>query len=235
MPTSETTAPASTGQTVLSLLLFVYLFGVALAMLSYTNASPIEQRVLEVMPYLKVLDIDPVHTYPSLARWHLTHFQTGDTQPVDVDFTVEITVQHEGGPDETVTIPPPGIWPPQRLRRYQSLANVMGCVIGNEEFEGLLPKAIAGSILRQAGSRRGKIRIVAHDLASLEDLDSDRKERRDPNGSAYRRVVYEAQVLIGRDTVNLLKTSAAGEVAPVERGGKAGGTKRDSRSKGTQP
>lgn len=227
--TSEPGSSTSTVQTVVSLLLFVYLFGVALAMLSYTSASPIEQRLLEVMPYLKVLDIDPVHSYPSLARWHLTHFQAGDTQPVDVDFRVEITSQGEDGKEEVVTIPPPGIWPPQRLRRYQSLANVMGCVVGNEELEGLLPKAIAGSILRQAGSRRGKIRILAHDLPSMEDLDSDRPERRDPNSSAYRRVVYEAQVLVGRDSVNLLKTSAAGEVAPVERGGGRSDGATDSR------
>jgi hypothetical protein len=223
-------ASSSPVRTLISLLIFIHLFGVSLALLSYTAASPIEQRVLEILPYLKVLDIDPIHTYPSLARWHLTH-----SMPNDVDFSVEVTAVLSDGGTQTVTIPPPGLWPAQRLRRYQSLANVMGTLVENEDFESLLPKAIAGSILRQAGSKRGTIRIVAHDLPTMEDMTSSRPERRDPNNAAYRRRVYEAQVLVGKDSVNLLKTSAAGEVAPVERGGgRPNSGSKGSRSEGTE-
>lgn len=165
--TDEPPPSSSPVRTLVSLLIFIHLFGVSLALLSYTAASPIEQRVLEILPYLKVLDIDPIHTYPSLARWHLTH-----SMPTDVDFFVEVTAVMSDGATQTVTIPPAGIWPAQRLRRYQSLANVMGTLIENEDLESLLPKAIGGSILRQAGSKRGTIRIVAHDLPSMEDFTS---------------------------------------------------------------
>jgi hypothetical protein len=214
-------------RTIISLLIFIHLFGVSLAMLSYTAASPVEQRILQILPYLKALDIDPIHTYPSLARWHLTH-----SMPTDVDYAVEVTAIKSDGGSQTINIPPPGIWPAQRLRRYQSLANVMGNFVENEEYESLLPKAVAGSILRRAGSKRGTIRIIAHDLPTMEDLQSGRPERRDANSSTYRRRVYEAQVLVGDNgAVNLLKASAAGEVAPVERRG----GRPDGGIKPTQP
>jgi hypothetical protein len=199
-------------------------------LLSYTAASPLEQRVLEILPYLKVLDIDPIHSYPSLARWHLTH-----SMPTDVDFSVEVTAALSDGTTQTVSIPPAGVWPAQRLRRYQSLANVMGSLVENEDLESLLPKAIAGSILRQAGSTRGTIQIFSHDLPGMEDMTSSRPERRDPNNAVYRRRVYSAQVLIGKDTVNLLKTSAAGEVAPVERAkGRSGAGSKGTRQDGSR-
>ncbi len=212
--------------TLLSLLIFIHLFGVVVALVSYTSASPLEQRLLEVLPYLKTLDFDLIHNYPSLARLHLTH-----SRPTDIDYSVRIDAVMPDNSTQTFLIPPPDAWPGIRQRRYQALANVMGSLAGGDDAEAILPRAVAGSILRQAGSKRGTIWITAHDLPSMDDLTVGKSDRRDPNSSVYRSGVYEATVLVGKDSVNVMKKSATGEVAPVEP---AGGKPKDKAAPGRE-
>jgi hypothetical protein len=230
MRESTTAANPAGPQTFLSLLLFVHFFGIAVALSSYTMASQLQQRLLEVLPYLKTFNFDLTHTYASPAKLHLTHGSA-----TDIDFSVEIIAHHADAESETIVIPPAGLLPPQRSRRYQALANVMGSLVGNEEVEAMLPKTVAGAILRQAGSKRGTIRIKAHYLATMDDLSSSKPERRDPLGPAFYSTVYEAQVLVSKDSVNLLKSAAVGEVAPVERSGRPSGNTKGTPAGGNRP
>ena len=202
----------STLRTLVNLGLFIHFFGVALALVSYTAASPLESRVLEVLPYLRTLDFDLIHNYASPARLQQTHGLESD-----VDFSCVVTATRPDGGSTTMTLPPADVWPAQRARRYRSLINVMGSLANNPEYDSALPKAVAGSVLTQLGAKRGEIRLRAHTLITMEDFSSPRESRRDPLSAEFYRTAYEAKVLAGKDGVSLLKNVAKGEVAPVER------------------
>jgi hypothetical protein len=189
--------------------------------------------VLEVLPYLKWLDFDFTHVYPSPARLHQTH--AGED---DVDFTVQVTADLKDGQKRTATIPPADIWPAARRRRYQSLANVMGSIVTSEDkkdFETSLPKAFAASVLREHGAKHGEIVITAHNLPSMENLGSSRADRNDPNAAMYFRKAYEAKLIVTKDSVALQKPSAAFEVAPVDRNSKRSDPGKASGRQGAKP
>ena len=82
----------------------------------------------------------------------------------------------------------------------------------NDDFTSILPKAIAGSILKQHGAAQGTIRLRAHYLPA--DRGHGRSRCRTPH-AAGRIDIYEAQVFVTGNSVELLKKSTTLEVAPV--------------------
>jgi len=208
-------APDSNWRGIVSLALFIHFFGVALALVSYTAASPLEQRVLEILPQLKFLNFDFTHGFPTPARYYQTHAMEGD-----IDFICDVTAILPDGSKQTVVLPPPGVRPPVRFGRYQSLVNAMGNLVGSNDSETTLPKAIAASVLARAGARRGEIVLTGHNLPAMEDLKSSLPAMNDPLSSRYLRKAYEADVIVAKDSVSVKKRSEAFEVAPVDRGAK---------------
>lgn len=202
-------------RTVVSLLIFVHLFLVAIAFTSYSSASALQQRLLQVFaPYLKTFSFDVNRTYGASARYHLTHaLQT------DVDYAVEVDAKINGR-TEQVFIPPADIWPHQRRQRYQALANATGWLFEDPVAQSVLPRAIAGGVLESLGASQGTIRVRAHYLVSLENMSSASPAQRDPYAPGYYNTVYEAAVLVSDGNVDLLKRSAAAETAPVDQGRK---------------
>src|SRR6185295_18151374 len=157
-------------RTVLSLLLFLHLFSLAVVVVCYGNPLGIEEqaslsrRLLDVLsPYVETFNLNLGHRYQvstppntavdPIARYYLTR-----SFPSDIDFTVEIEARRKAGTTETVVIPPGDLWPTERLRRYQLLANAVGSLSGNEQVAGddsvelILPKAVAGAVLAQLGA-----------------------------------------------------------------------------------
>lgn len=199
-------------RSLVSLLLFIHLFVVFVAVTTYTRPSGLQERLHELFsPYLRTLHLSafPV-TYP-FARYHLTH-----ALPTDVDFTCEVDYK---GPEgrQTVTIPERPLWPRIRQRRYQALANAAGALTdeeADEDLGGILPRAIAGSVLKSHGATEGTFRCRAHYLALIDQMTEVDAGRRGPLENF--RVTYEAQVISSGGTVELLKKSTTLEVAPIE-------------------
>jgi len=195
-----------------SLLLFVHLFAVFVAVTAYTRPSGLQQRLLPLFePYLTNLYLSPTHpTYP-FARYYLTH-----AGPADVDFSCEVDVdQADTG---TIVIPNPDLWPAVRFRRYQALANTAGYLTqpeGEENLAGILPKAIAAGILKQHGQTQGVVRVQAHFLAPI---DSPTRADRGPVTTQY-----EGEVFATGGLFDLHKRSPTLEVAPLEGGAKSRG------------
>jgi hypothetical protein len=206
---------SSEARTVASLLLFAHLFALLVAVTTYTRPSPLQQRLHELFdPYLRNLHLTAYPVSYPFARYHLTH-----ALPSDVDYVCQIEFQDAAGVAHTETIPPAGLRLPIRSRRYQLLANATGTLADDEAFEeiaGILPKAIAGSILRQHGASAGVFKCRAHEVPFLEDMGNVESGRRQV--LANYRDVYEAQVLVSAERVDLLRKSQTLEVAPVERG-----------------
>jgi hypothetical protein len=208
-------------RTWVSLLLFVHLFMLFVAVTTYTRPSTLQTRLHELFaPYLRNLHLTayPV-TYP-FARYHLTHATESDA-----DFFVEVDVQKPDGSSELVTIPADGLQPLVRFRRYQALADVAGTLASGELGEGastILPKLIAASVLARHQASGGSVRIRAHRLPDIDvlfDLEAVARAARENVNTTY-----EAQVITSAAGVELLRKSTTLEEAPVEsrpRGGVA--------------
>ncbi len=189
-----------------SLLLFIHLFVVFVALAAYTRPSGVQQRLLPLFePYLNNLDLSPTQPF---ARYYLTH-----AAQADVDFSCEVDV--EGSDGKPIVIPDPQLWPAIRFRRYQALANAAGYLSqpeGDENLAGILPKAIAAGLLKQRGKTQGVVRVRAHFLSPI---DAPTRTDRGPVTTQY-----EAEVFSTAGTFDLHKRSSKFEVAPLERGAK---------------
>jgi len=203
-------------RTWVSLLLFVHLFAVFVAVTTYTRPSVLEERLHDLFaPYLRNLHLTAFpYSYP-FARYHLTH-----TSPSDVDFSIEIDVEKRDGSKETVTIPGASLQPLVRFYRYQALANATGTLasgeLADEASASILPKTIAESVLKRHDAAGGTIRLRAHGLAGADDMASLTTLTR--AGRENVSTAYEAQLIVGPGGVELLRKSTTLEVAPVERG-----------------
>lgn len=224
-PTIEKAEPIRLDSAVrswLSLLLFIHLFVVAIALSGYTQPSGLQQRLKNVLGfYLTTFNFDLTHSYYSTARLHLTH---GNDTDVDFAVIVDVAASPENAA-ESVTIPPEGLWPPQRYRRYQALANAASSraaaaeVADEDPLKLSLPGAIAASVLAERGAKRGTVKCRGHYLQSLESLKTLGKPESDPYDPLYYRNVLEADVFLSRGKFDIMKKAAAGEVAPVETSG----------------
>lgn len=200
-------------RTWVSLLLFVHLFAVVVAVTTYTRPSLVQEQLHELFaPYLRNLHLTAYpNSYP-FARFYLTH-----ALPTDAEYSCQIEFQAPDGKTETVVIPSSGLQPRVRYRRYQALANATGTLAeneSNEDFSSILPRAIAGSILKRRGASQGVLRCKAHDSPEMESMAELESGRRGP--LEIYRDVYEAQVFVTSSGVELLKKSTRLEVAPVE-------------------
>ena len=205
----EAKLPDPAVRSVVSLLLFAHLFMLVVALSSYMSPSELQQRLVRVVsPYVRTLNFDLAHPYYWSARLHWT-LETRS----DVDYSILVDVKRPDGPVETVLMPPADLWPHQRYLRYQAVANVAGTLAESQApSESELPKSITASILAERGATKGTVRCQAHFLPSLENMQGGPKA-----GERLTSTIYEADVILIRGAVELLKKSSAAEVAPVEK------------------
>jgi hypothetical protein len=200
-------------RTWVSLLLFAHLFAVIVAVTSYTRPSLLQERLHEVFaPYLRNLHLTALPVSYPFARYHLTH-----AGPGDVDFSIEVGVDAAAAEAEIVMLPPEGLQPLVRFRRYQALANAAGTLAAGELGEiqaSILPKTIAAAVLRGRGAEGGTVKIVSHGLPEIEDMATLASVAEAARRNV--RTVYDAQALVSPAGVELLRRSTTLEVAPVE-------------------
>jgi hypothetical protein len=210
----QPSAPSSEVRTLVSLLLFIHLFCVAIALSAYAAPSALQERIRTFFaPYLATFDFDVnTNAYPT-GRFYLTH-----DREEEVDAVIHVEGTLPDGTTQSLTIPEPGLWPPERRRHFQSLANVASALVEDEERQAVLPRAIAGSLLGSWGATNGSLRIERHLSQAMEEIGSNDPDRRNPLSTRHYRTAYDARVLVSPDgRVELIKKVAAGEVAPVDK------------------
>jgi hypothetical protein len=214
---SKSSAELSAGvRSTLSLVLFIHLFAIAVALSSYTNPSGVQSRLREMLAiYAQNLNFDLNQNAYNVARFHQTH-----ATPSDVDF--QITIESADGSRKQL-IPEDSLFPPLRQRRYQSLANAIGNMAESEEYQAVLPRAIAASVLNDWNVKSGKFLCRGHFLPDIEFRASSDPKVQDPYSETYYRTAYEATVVVTPDQVYVNKISTARDVAPVEQSPGAGG------------
>lgn len=205
--------PPESVRTWISLLLFIHLFMVAVAILAYPSPSTLEQRLCSTLnPYLRTLNFNLNHSAYSASRLHLTH-----AQDHDIDFKITATTTLKDGQQDVVTIPDPnarGI----RYRRQLAYANVAGSLAKNEQYEAILPKAVGGALMAQTGTKNATVMISERRLPAMEDITAGDEQRRNLNSGYYLRRSYEGNVFRIDRKVEIIKKAATGDVAPAQRG-----------------
>jgi hypothetical protein len=212
--TATPTLPSAEVRGLVSLVLFIHLFAVVIALAAYARPSTLQERLRTLLsPYLATLnfDLNP-NEYPT-GRFYLTH-----DLPVDVDAVIQVDATLPDGEERSITIPEPGLWPPERRRHYQALANAANTLVESDDYQAVLPKAIAGALLSSWGATTGTVRIERHLPIQMVDVGSHDAGKSDPFSPSHYSTVYEARVLVSPGgQIDLVKKAAAGEVAPVDK------------------
>ena len=215
---ADSELPSEGRRTVISFLLFVHLFALGVAIASNAApVSPLRRQLREVpfiRPYLQLLYMDLGYNF------HLTYSEEYDT---DHFFELELSRKNTSGPETTkIVLPPSGLRPPIRRGRYHNLALNAARLEGDDQFESLLPKAIAKRLLAEAHVTEGnhRIRCRRHYLLTRAMVGSTDPEVRDPFALERYATVYEADVFFDdQGELQIVKTASATETAPVNASG----------------
>ncbi len=152
---------APPGRTIISFLLFLQLFALAVAVLSNELPSPLEVGLRKVVePYLKLLTMDLSYAY------NFTFGFTGtDAEAMqDTTYWLEADLNLPNGKPLNVVFPQPGLEPKQRFRHYERTIKRAAAALGSNSTESLLPGAIATRLVKETGATGGTIRLLRRDL-----------------------------------------------------------------------
>lgn len=199
-------------RTAISFLLFLHLFALAVAVFSNPPASGLLQglrRAPGVTEYLQLLHMDLSY------RFHLML-----VDDLDMDYFIEADLQTRDGEQRHVVLPSPDLKPGIRYRRQERLAwqvayQTLLARSGGSSGDGLVPQAIATTLLAENEAIGGVIRCRGHLLQSPEQAASLDPAVRDPYHPRFYRTVYEANVRLFDGEVLLVRAADRGETAPV--------------------
>jgi hypothetical protein len=204
--------PADWARTLVSFLIFLHLFALAVAVLSNWNASDLAlrlRRVPLIKPYIEYLGFDQSYV-------PLYGFTFGMEE--DTDSTIEVALKFKDGSENTWTLPEDDLWPRQRRRHDARLVETAADMMSEEyrDYQGIVPQAIAAHfVARHPDVKSGVIRCVRQLQQPMEALASSSPADRDPHDKRWYRQIYEARILVVGGSVKLMKSEAAAEVAPA--------------------
>ncbi|HWA99907.1 MAG TPA: hypothetical protein VG713_15520 [Pirellulales bacterium] len=198
-------APASTlapgVQTVVSFLLFVHLFALAVGITSNESPSELETALRNrtgVRAYLEPTMMDL--SYAFTFTYGPTTGPGGDTQA-----WVEVELNLPDGTKRTEIIPGTFPYLRQRARRYESLARRAVTMIGNPTFESMIPAAIVNRLVAETGATGGTVRCGWRQLPVVPFQPTGEQEH----------TTYQARILVSDGAVELFKIESASESAPT--------------------
>ncbi len=215
-PRAGRTCPPGVQQ-VVSLVLVVHLFCVAVALSSYTQRSALQDRLLDLLaPYTRTLDLAP-----TVAPYHYTQYDalTGDAD-LDDEIYIEIDIENAGGEREVVRLDQLGFGFPDAHKRFSAYAREMAFYAnetgaGDTEL-GEFAKSVARYALGKLGTDVGVLRLKRQISQPRALVNLREGFPQDPLAPEYERVLYEADILLADDgEPQVIKREGRGEVAPV--------------------
>jgi hypothetical protein len=171
-------------RTILSLVLFVHLFALGVAMLSNPRdgmTSPLLLRlggIRFLSGYLQLLWMDLGYDY-----FH-TYGYNEFVASISSDHQAEIELKMADGSTQTIVSPPVDL-PAFRARRYTNLWNSAGRTVGESGVESVLPDMVAESLLRQRGAEMATIRIQRRLPLTIEQAGSRGRQPADAPRTVY--------------------------------------------------
>jgi hypothetical protein len=227
--TSADEAESSPLRSLASLLIFIHLFCLAVAITANQAPSRLQERLLEIFrPYTQLLNFDV-----SFIRFDLTQ-ETAD----DADHRIEYLLEGQDPATADNWVPlTAGIKGSDRRLRYQRLAaltNVFGAR-GDDATCAVFASAIGVHLAQQRQQPIDQLRLRLHLLQSPDQLVSANLDERNPNSARFYQELYRARVIDGGLAVQ--KVEDATQVAPTVRASGQPARRPESRSgvRGTDP
>jgi hypothetical protein len=219
-PTAKSDPPSdgATLRSVLSLLICIHLFCIAVVLAANFRRSPLQGQLVSIFAgYTKLLHFDPEFTpyYYTLGRpsdddtWLVIDLYPSAEQPVAQQQVAKTVRLPAGGSN----------WLDNRKRAFQLaklLSNNAEPGNENDDLTGEIARSVGGWAMHTTNNHRAVVRCVRRasqplDLATL--TPGFPAER--PTDPAYDATIYEADVWTDEDgQVQLLKRASRAEVAP---------------------
>lgn len=215
--------PGAAARTVVTFLLFLHLCALGIGVAS-RNASPSPlafqlRAVPGVRPYLQILAMDLSYQY------QISYYQPArsgppallEAAPEDTDHFFELELGQGEGAPLTVRLPPRGMQPPLRRKRYQRLAVNTALLVEDDTLSGLIPRAVAARLVHETGADSGRIACRRVYPRPMDAWESNNPQDIDPYANAYLRTVVEYDLIVQPGQVEVLKREAAQDVAPASQ------------------
>jgi hypothetical protein len=209
-------APLSdAARTVISLLLFVHLFALAVTFFGNYEGSDLvsaQARGSSLVPRLQAV-IRP-YTYPLWLDWPLqNHLTYGAAFDFDHYVEVAIAPTEDTTEPEVLRLPEESAGPGLRANRFRRLAWYVARLAEDRERSEVLPLAIGGGIAKQHDATKAQVRSFRRQpliLGEAGGIDESARAAADER-------IYAADVffLPGLDRPQLNKVGEARDVAPV--------------------
>jgi hypothetical protein len=195
--------PSPATRTVVTFLLIVHLFALAVAMASNDGGSQLASRLRPlVRPYLQLLAMDLSYRFALI---------NGSEADLDYSFVTDLTLPD--GSTKTVVVPDPALGSGQRFRRYSQLGRrtavdaAQAELTGDDSGVGIVPSAVGGWVLRSNNATSGTITCRGEVLRDMPGVAENRPaEFREP---------YAADIKLSGNQVILNKRSGQSESAPA--------------------
>ncbi|MBI2827311.1 MAG: hypothetical protein HYX69_21775 [Planctomycetia bacterium] len=202
---AEPSLPSPNVRTVVSFLLFVHLFTLAVGVAYNEFPSSLEQTLGELkffQGYRQALFMDLSYTY---------YFTRGSDPggELDIDHSLTADVKLADGEIRPIQFPAAGVWPGQRFRRYQMLGRRLATFSSNDAPQtATLAQTIATSLLK--GDKAESL-----DLRLQGQLTPPAMANYRPGGAPpAKRDEYAARAFWAGDRVEVQKKEPARDTAP---------------------
>jgi len=219
---SERKVPESV-RSVVSLLIFIHLFIVFVALAGYLAPSDLLLRMRRLFaPYTNTLFLD-LSTRDDLheltegniagARLAPARLQQTYADTLDVDMELTVVVYDENGDEvETFTLPEPDSWG-QNRRRQLALTATIGELWAIESLRTQLPVAIGQAVMDRHGADRAYVRCRRHTLQNMDVVDSADPSLADPYDERWYQTLFEGDLTRFQGQVGFLPRTAIGQAA----------------------
>lgn len=211
-------------RTLVTLLLLVHLFFVAVATWSRFAPSPVQARLLDRFAfYTRSLQLDPDFTAESLRPEPYRFaaeplFLTHATED-DVDYRIELLPAGQDLADDAawVVLGADSWRGGESWRRHQRLGKFMAAVSPDDASVARIAQSVAGHAQQQRELAASQIRCRRHMLQGMTEVTQGTLEEQDPNSAVYFRTPYAANVLLLESGVQVVKIDEASQVAQPGR------------------
>lgn len=209
---SEVVSPAT--RSVISLVLFVYLFGLWVVVSSSLGGG------YSSLLHEKLLNLFQLYTEPLNLEVRASPYSMYSGTPADYEHFFRVEVSSPNGENNTYEVPGPMLGSgPRDPYRYQRLAKIVAlqAEISDDTLPAEITKGIGQYFLRQTNSNKVSISCIRRRPQPMELQIDGQVYAADPKDPSYESELYRATVLVDPEgSFQLIKEMAAEHVAPVE-------------------
>ena len=219
-PATDSAGPDSNLRGIVSLVVIIHLFMVAVALSANLSVSELQDQLLSKLSvYLQPLNLKLSDPFSH----KLYHHSVGD--PSQDDHFLEIEFQGGDRDGEVIRLPDDQWRGSPTRNRYQALTHMLGYYAHNDADEMLSPfaQSIGAHFLGQDTTSEAIVRVRRHAPMPLNAAVGSQQRPLDPNAEVYFQTLYQARVWVDtKGQANLVKLDASGQVAPLRNDEESG-------------